>query len=61
MLVIIQFRIILASHLHSKHLKIKIYIIIILSVILYGREIWSLTLKKGDRFGVFENRVMRRL
>jgi hypothetical protein len=28
---------------------------------LYGREIWSLTLKEEHRFRVFENRVLRRI
>jgi hypothetical protein len=32
---------------------------IILSVLLYGRETWSLTLREVPRFGVFENRVLR--
>jgi hypothetical protein len=33
---------------------------IILSVVLFGREIWSLTLWE-DRLKVFENRVLRRI
>jgi hypothetical protein len=41
--------------------KIKIYKTIILSVVLYGRETWSLTLRKGHRLRVFENRVLRRI
>jgi hypothetical protein len=28
---------------------------------LYGREIWSLTLRKGHKFKVFENRELRRI
>ena len=44
----------------SKNLKIKIYRIIILSVVLYGCEIWSLTLREERRLRVFENRVLRR-
>jgi hypothetical protein len=35
----------LSSRLLSKNVNIKIYKIIILSVILYGCEIWSLTLR----------------
>jgi hypothetical protein len=40
-----------------KNLKIKIYRTIILAVILYGCETWSLTLKEELR--VSENRVLR--
>jgi hypothetical protein len=40
--------------------KIKIYKTIILPVVLYGCETWSLTLKKEHRLRVFENRVLRR-
>jgi len=44
-------------------LKIKIYknIILVLPVILYGCETWSLTLKEGLRPRVSENRVLRRI
>jgi hypothetical protein len=42
----------------SKNIKI-IYKTIILSVVLYGCETWSLTLRKEHRLRVFENRVMR--
>jgi len=45
----------------SKKLKIKIYRTIILPVILYGRETWSLTLREERRLRVFENRVLRRV
>jgi hypothetical protein len=40
---------------------IRIYRTIILPVVLYGCEIWSLTLKEGRRLRVFENRVLRRI
>ena len=50
-----------SSRLLSKNLKIKIYRIIILSVVLYGCETWSLTLREGRRLRVFENRVLRRI
>jgi hypothetical protein len=33
----------------------------ILPVVLYGCETWSLTLKEEHRLGVFENRVLRRI
>ena len=51
----------LSSSLLSKKLKIKIYIIIILPAVLYGCEIWSLTLRDERRLRVFENRVLRRV
>ena len=49
----------LSSSLLSKNLKIKIYRTIILPVVLYGCEIWSLTLREEHRLRVFENRVLR--
>jgi hypothetical protein len=45
----------------SKNLKIKIYRTIILPVVLYGYENWSLTLREKHRLRVFENRVLRRI
>jgi hypothetical protein len=45
----------------SKTLKIKMYRTIILPVVLYGCEIWSLTLREERRLRVFENRVLRRV
>jgi hypothetical protein len=51
----------LSSRLLSKNLKIRIYRTIILPVVLYGRETWSLTLKEERRLRVFENRVLRRI
>jgi hypothetical protein len=44
-----------------KKLKIKIYKTVILPVVLYGCETWSLTLKEERRLRVFENRVLRRI
>jgi hypothetical protein len=41
---------ILSSHLISKNLKIKIYKTIILSVVMYGCETWSLTLAKEHTY-----------
>ena len=43
-----------------KH-KIKIYRNIILSVVLYGCETWSLTLREERRLRVFYNRVLKRI
>jgi hypothetical protein len=52
---------VLSSRLLSKNLKIRIYRTIILPVVLYGCETWSLTLKEKRRLRVFENRVLRRI
>ena len=49
----------LSSSLLSKKLKIKMYRTIILPVVLYGCETWSLTLRDERRLRVFENRVLR--
>ena len=42
-----------------KGLKIRIYRTIILPVVLYECETWSLTLREERRLRVFENRVLR--
>jgi hypothetical protein len=44
-----------------KNIKIRIYKTIILPVVLYGCETWSLTLREKHRLRVFENRVLRRV
>jgi hypothetical protein len=49
----------LSSRLISKNLKIKIYKTIILPVVLYWYETWSLTLREEHRLRVFEKRVLR--
>jgi hypothetical protein len=51
----------LSSHLISKNLKIKIYKTVILLVVLYGCETWSLTLGEEHRLRVFENSVLRKI
>ena len=51
----------LSSTLLSKNLKIKIYRTTVLSVVLYGCEIWSLTLREEHSLTVFENRLLRRI
>jgi hypothetical protein len=51
----------LSSSLLSKNLKIRIYKTIILPVVLYGCETWSLTLREEHRLRVFENRMLRRI
>jgi hypothetical protein len=52
---------VLSSNLLSKILKIKIYGTIILRVVLYGCETWSLTLREERRLRVFKNRVLKRV
>jgi predicted transcriptional regulator len=51
----------LSSRLLSKHTKIRVYRPIILPVVLYGCETWSLTLREEQRLRVFKNRVLRRI
>jgi len=51
----------LSSNFISKNLKITIYRTIILPVVVYGCETWSLTLREGRRLREFENRVLRRI
>ncbi|KAJ4450181.1 hypothetical protein ANN_01588, partial [Periplaneta americana] len=51
----------LSSSLLSKNLKVRIYKTVILPVLLYGCETWTLTLREEHRFRVFENKVVRDL
>jgi hypothetical protein len=51
----------LSSCLISKNLKIKIYKTVILLIVLYGCETWSLTLGQEHKLRVFENRVLRKV
>jgi hypothetical protein len=51
----------MSSRLLLKNLKIKIYKMIILPVVLYGCETWSLTLREEHILRVFENRVLSRI
>jgi hypothetical protein len=46
---------ILSLRLLSKNIKIRIYKSVILPVVLYGCETWSLTLREEHRLRVFEN------
>jgi len=50
----------LSSSLLSKNVKIKIYRTVILPVVLYGCETWSLILREDRRLKMFENRVLRK-
>jgi hypothetical protein len=40
---------------------VKVYKTIIVPVVLYGCETWSLTVREEHRLRVFENRVLRRI
>jgi hypothetical protein len=46
---------------YRKNLNIKIYKTVILPVVLYGCEAWSLTFREERRLRVFENRVLRKI
>jgi len=46
-----------SSSLISKNMKIKTHRTIILHVLLYGCETWSLTLRQQCRLNLFENRL----
>jgi hypothetical protein len=50
-----------SSRLLSRNAKVKIYKTIILPVVLYGCETWSVILREEHRLRVFENRVLRRI
>jgi hypothetical protein len=45
----------------SKNIQTTIYRTIILPIILYGFDTWSLTLREERWLRVFENRVLRRI
>jgi hypothetical protein len=47
------------SHLLYKNIKNKIYETVILLIVLYGWETWSLTPRKEQRLKMSENRVKR--
>jgi hypothetical protein len=51
----------LSSSLLSRNLKNKIYRTIILPIVLYGCETWSLTLREQYRLRGPENRLVRRI
>ncbi|KAJ4426617.1 hypothetical protein ANN_26415 [Periplaneta americana] len=51
----------LSCSLLSKNVKVRIYKTVILPVVLYGCEIWTLTLREEHRLRVFENKVLRKI
>jgi hypothetical protein len=61
MLAIIQSRIFCLPVSYQKNLKIKVYRTVILPIVLYWCETWSLTLREEHRLRVFRNRVLRRI
>ncbi|KAJ4432706.1 hypothetical protein ANN_21343 [Periplaneta americana] len=50
-----------SSCLLSKNLKVRIYKTVILPVVLYGCETWTLTLREEQRLRVFENKALRKI
>ena len=52
---------ILSPHLLSKKLKVNTYKTIILPVVLYICETWSLTFREEHRLRVFENKVLKKI
>jgi hypothetical protein len=51
----------LSSRLLSKNVKVRIYKSIILPVVLYGCETWSLRVREEHKLRLFENRVLSRI
>jgi hypothetical protein len=52
---------VLSCRLLSKNIKTRIYKTIILPVVLYGFDTWSLILREEHRLRVFEKRSLRRI
>ncbi|KAJ4447426.1 hypothetical protein ANN_09433 [Periplaneta americana] len=51
----------LSSSLLSKNLKFRIYKTVILPVVVYGCETWTLTSREEDVLRLFENEVLRKI
>jgi len=51
----------LSYSLLHKNIKIEKYITIILAVVLYGFETWSLTVSEKCRLRVFQNKVLKKI
>jgi hypothetical protein len=49
----------LSSRLLSTNVKVRIHKTIIMPVVLYGCETWSLTIREEHKLRVFENKVLR--
>jgi hypothetical protein len=52
---------ILSSSVLSKNINIEKYRTVMLPVVLYGCETWSLVLREEHTMRVFENRVLRKI
>jgi hypothetical protein len=50
-----------SSLLLSKNVKLRIYKTIIMPLVLYGCETWSLTVREEHKLRVFQNKVLRRI
>ena len=51
----------LSAILQSTNIKIVIHRTVILPIVLYGCDAWSLTLREEHKLRVFENRVLRKI
>ena len=51
----------MSSNLLTKNTKIKVYRNVILPVVLYGCDTWSLMLREERTVRMFENRLLRRI
>jgi hypothetical protein len=61
MVAIIRCRIFCLLVYYAKNVNVKVHKTIILPVVLYCCETWSLTLREESRLRVFENSVLRRI
>jgi hypothetical protein len=61
MLATIQSRTFHSSHLLSKKVKLRISKTIMLTVVLYGCETWSLTMREEHGHRVFENKLLKQV
>ena len=61
MLAIIRYTVFCLKVCFSNNVNIETYRNIILSVVVYGHETWSLTLREERRLRVFKNRVLKRV
>ena len=61
LLTILQIRKLISSELDFRGRSIIFFELVILLVVLYGFETWSLILREDRKLGVYENRVLRRV
>ena len=60
-LLLLQLLLLFSFRIHSKNRKIKLYKTVILSILFYGCEGLSQTLREERRLGVFKNRILRQI